>query len=201
MAPWRNFINRVLSVTFLYPNKKVTKEIVIGEALMPCSRTTNAPSPMYLSRAQRKNCITLSRRDGTSSQSCSWRRLRSRRPAVLVSTTGDGAGGFLRGTRVERELGLAPLSRFLLVLFLPKQEKYGTVTNSEYKKSALWRGGLSHYRTKLMDKVVDQLSPGSRMAAAGFSSHLRLPPSGEGKLCQGSMHTNLGMPGLLHSRQ
>ena len=32
---------------------------------MPCSRTTNAPSPMYLSRAHRKNYLTLSRRDST----------------------------------------------------------------------------------------------------------------------------------------
>ena len=43
----------MVDVTFLCPNKKVTKEIVIGEALMPRSRATNAPSPMYLSRAHR----------------------------------------------------------------------------------------------------------------------------------------------------
>ena len=63
---------------------------------MPCSRTTNAPSPMYPSRAQRKDCMSFSRRDGISSRFCCWRRLRSRRPAVLYCTTGDGAGGFLR---------------------------------------------------------------------------------------------------------
>ena len=138
---------------FLFRQERCPKEAAIGEALMPRCRATNAPSPMYPTRAQRKNCITLSRRDGTSSQSCSWRRLRSRRPAVLVSTAGNGAGGFLRAvrraanqnrslaggkrtlvsTRVERELGLAPLSRLLLVLFLPKQEKYGTTINSGYQ--------------------------------------------------------------------
>ena len=44
-------MQQVIYVTFLFPNKKVTKEIVIGEALMPRCRATNAPSPMYLSRA------------------------------------------------------------------------------------------------------------------------------------------------------
>jgi len=32
-------------VTFLFPNKKVTKEIVIGEALMPRCRATNCTLP------------------------------------------------------------------------------------------------------------------------------------------------------------
>ena len=32
---------------------------------MPCYRTTNAPSPMYPTRAQRKYCVTFSRRDRT----------------------------------------------------------------------------------------------------------------------------------------
>ena len=55
-------------------------------------------------------------------------------------------------------------------------------------------------RTKDILRVVDQASPGFRMAAAGFSSHLLLLPSMLGRLCQGSMHTNFGMPGLLHSK-
>ena len=38
-------------VTFLFPNKKVTKEIGIGAALMPRSRATNASAPMYPTRA------------------------------------------------------------------------------------------------------------------------------------------------------
>ena len=46
-------------------------------------------------------------------------------------------------------------------------------------------------------RVVDQLSPGARMAAAGFSSQLMEPSSWLGRLCQGSMHTNWGFPGLL----
>jgi len=40
-------------VTFLSPNKKVTKEVGIGEAFMTRCRAPNAPSPMYLSRANR----------------------------------------------------------------------------------------------------------------------------------------------------
>ena len=51
-------------------------------------------------------------------------------------------------------------------------------------------------RTKEVLRVVDQASPGARMAAWAFSSHLREPPSMEGRLCQGSMQTNLGIPGL-----
>ena len=37
-------------VTFLSPNKKVTKEIGIGEALMSRSRAPDTPSPMYPTR-------------------------------------------------------------------------------------------------------------------------------------------------------
>ncbi len=56
--------------------------------------------------------------------------------------------------------------------------------------------GLRFYLTNAVDRVVDQLSPGFRMAAAGFSVHSVEPFSGLGRLCQGSMHTNLGSPGL-----
>ena len=55
---------------------------------------------------------------------------------------------------------------------------------------------IENQRTKEVLRVVDQASPGSRMAAWAFSSHLRLPPSKEGRLCQGSMQTNLGIPFL-----
>ena len=56
---------------------------------------------------------------------------------------------------------------------------------------------LFFYRTKEVLNVVDHASPGVRMAAWGFSSQRMLPPSGLGRLCQGSMQTNLGMPFLL----
>ena len=39
------FIELMISVTFLCPNKKVTKEVVIGEALMPRCRATNCTLP------------------------------------------------------------------------------------------------------------------------------------------------------------
>ena len=58
---------------------------------------------------------------------------------------------------------------------------------------------LIHYLTKEVLRVVDHASPGLRMAAWGFSSHLVLPPSGLGRLSQGSMQTNLGSPFLLQS--
>lgn len=57
------------------------------------------------------------------------------------------------------------------------------------------------YRWKVVRRVVDQDSPGARMAAAGFSFHSVEPRSGLGRLCQGSMQTNRGSPpGALHSR-
>jgi hypothetical protein len=46
-------------------------------------------------------------------------------------------------------------------------------------------------------RVVDQASPGSRIAAAGFSSQEMELPSALGREFQGSMQMNLGMPGLL----
>ncbi len=54
-------------------------------------------------------------------------------------------------------------------------------------------GGIA-YLTKDVLKLQLQLSPGSRMAAAGFSSQRMEPPSGLGRLCHGSMHTNFGSP-------
>ena len=52
------------------------------------------------------------------------------------------------------------------------------------------------YLTKEVLRVQLQASPGFKIAAAGFSSHLMEPPSALGRLCQGSMQTNLGIPGL-----
>ena len=75
---------------------------------MSCSRTTNAPSPMYPTRAHWGCRVTLSRRDST---------MRAKNVAAaaalaaLPSCTAIlamGQGGFLRGSRVERELDLAP---------------------------------------------------------------------------------------------
>ena len=42
-------ISAIVVITFLFPNKKVTKEIGIGEALVPRSRASNTPPPMYIS--------------------------------------------------------------------------------------------------------------------------------------------------------
>ena len=39
-----------MSVTFLFPNKKVTKEVVLGAALEPRCRVSNTPAPMYPTR-------------------------------------------------------------------------------------------------------------------------------------------------------
>ena len=48
--------------------------------------------------------------------------------------------------------------------------------------------------------VVLYTSPGSKMAAAGLAFQSELPFSGLGRLCQGSMQRNFGMPGLLQIR-
>ena len=52
---WGLFLRKLhkiwdLCVTFLSLNKKVTKEVSIGKALMSRSRAPNTPFPMYLSR-------------------------------------------------------------------------------------------------------------------------------------------------------
>ena len=57
-----------------------------------------------------------------------------------------------------------------------------------------------HDLTKEVLRVVDQASPGARMAAWGFSFQSLELPSGLGRLCQGSMHTKRGIPGLLQMR-
>ena len=54
------------------------------------------------------------------------------------------------------------------------------------------------YRTKDILSVVSQLWPGFSLAVAGFSS--QTVSWGLGMLCQGSMHTNRGIPGLLQMR-
>ena len=87
-------------VTFLSPNKKVTKEISIGEALMSRSRAPDTPSPMYPSRSAIAMLPNKARH---------WKT------ALPPKRRGINKGGaFARS---------APLFRLLLVLFLPKQEK------------------------------------------------------------------------------
>ena len=87
----------------------------------------------------------------------------------------------------SRPLGGCSLALRLRALILPKQEKGVRLDTVKPPRES---GRFLYYLTKLIESVVDQLSPGARMAAAGFSSHLRLLPSREGRLCQGSMHTN-----------
>ena len=58
-----------------------------------------------------------------------------------------------------------------------------------------------YYRAKVVVRVVLQLSPGFKMAAAGLSSHLVLLHSKLGRLFQGSMQINWGTPGLDQIRQ
>ena len=94
---------------FLVSAQESDKESGIGKALMPRSRATNAPSPMYLSRAHFRCRAALSRRDGTTDVPCCWRRLRSRRPAAYLRASGDGAGGFLRVVlRAANQTGRLP---------------------------------------------------------------------------------------------
>ena len=51
--------NRTLLAFLSCSGKKGTKEAGIGEALVSRSRAPNAPSPMYLSRAQRRKGSSL----------------------------------------------------------------------------------------------------------------------------------------------
>jgi len=103
----------MLYVTFLCPNKKVTKEIVIGEALSGWpAPAPEPPSPMYPTRP----ALTMPRSILTYILSIAKMfrfllcrgRLEKFRKNSYLTCYGDGAGGFLRGSRVERELDLAP---------------------------------------------------------------------------------------------
>ena len=46
---------------------------------------------------------------------------------------------------------------------------------------------MRYYRTKVVERVVDQLSPCFRLAAQGRCSHSSGPFSSPGRLCHGSM--------------
>ena len=60
------FDKLMISVTFLSPNKKVTKEIGIGEALR-----AKAPSPMYPTRRNDHRPLKMSRFSaGSAEQTC-----------------------------------------------------------------------------------------------------------------------------------
>ena len=86
----------------------------------------------------------------------------------------------------------------------PQGEAFRVLPHQYYKRQFIgipakrppFRAAFLIYRTNVVLRVVDQLSPGFRIAAAGFSVHSVEPFSGLGRLCQGSIQTNLGMPGL-----
>ena len=86
------FTNLLIGVTFLSPNKKVTKEVVIGEAFVSRSRAPNAPSPMYptsahLVIAQQLNDVTAPLCGLTDGGGSALAAL-----PILFSTSGNAAG-------------------------------------------------------------------------------------------------------------
>ena len=86
------FIAPMIDVTFLYSNKKVTKEVVIGEAFVSRCRAPNAPSPMYptsahLEIAQQLNDVTAPLCGLTDGGGFALAAL-----PILFSTSGDAAG-------------------------------------------------------------------------------------------------------------
>ena len=86
------FIAPMIGVTFLCTNKKVTKEVVIGEAFVSRSRAPNAPSPMYptsahLEIAQQLNDVTAPLYGLTDGGGSALAAL-----PILFSTSGDAAG-------------------------------------------------------------------------------------------------------------
>ena len=94
----------------------------------------------------------------------------------------------VRGARSPLQIPICRTPPFRDVLYLISQILY------------LFLSSRVSYLANRVLRVVDQLSPGARMAAAGFSSQLMEPPSWLGRLCQGSMQTNWGFPGLLQIR-
>ena len=77
-------------------------------------------------------------------------------------------------------LHLEPVSR-CLSLFYRENVRLSMVflgiVARESMKIIFKSGDFENYRRKDVDRVVLRLSPGVRMAAAGFSFHSMLPPS------------------------
>ena len=84
---------------------------------------------------------------------------------------------------------------------LCRRDKIAASAELFYGLRALSHRNPGAYLRNVVRRVVDQLSPGARMAAAGYWNQSVEPRSGLGRLCQGSMQTKRGSkPGLLHSR-
>ena len=60
------FYRSRIDVTFLSPNKKVTKEVVTGEALMPRRKRDKCTLPCVPLQRASKNCVRFLRHNGTS---------------------------------------------------------------------------------------------------------------------------------------
>ena len=114
----------LLGVTFLSPNKKVTKEVGTGEALMPRYRATNCvlpcvPHPHALGMPRgvlttRQYNVRLAVGGGSA--------LAALPPSTAVAAMGRGQPlTNLYACRAGARPSL--LSRLVLALFLPKQEK------------------------------------------------------------------------------
>ena len=78
------------SVTFLSPNKKVTKDVGIGEALSRLLPQAKPPSPMYLTRRALGSLVLHIEQSLQVILVKRWRLLRRRRPPDFIySYTSD----------------------------------------------------------------------------------------------------------------
>ena len=130
------FIDELIDVTFLCPNKKVTKEVVRGEALRanaeiaerlpPASdlfrfaaRSTTRPGPHSRRVSHRPLKMFRFSADSTE-QTCRFAICKRSKIGTFLNA-GRRCGGVIlkRGAFFRSAL----LSRLLLTLFLPKQEK------------------------------------------------------------------------------
>ena len=133
------FVALTIIVTFLYPNKKVTKEVVRGEAfransrnygalatgkrpiLIRCAEHHLAPDPTPAAFDHRP--LKMSRFSaGSAEQSCRFAKCKRSKIGTFLNAGWRCGGWILKEGAFARS---ASLSRLLLVLFLPKQEKYG----------------------------------------------------------------------------
>ena len=130
------FIDPMCDVTFLFPNKKVTKEVVRGEALRAkcrnsralatgkrlfrfAARSTTRPGPH--SRRVSHRPLKMSRFSaGSAVKTCRFVTCKRSKIGTFLNA-GWRCGGVIlkRGAFMRSAL----LSRLLLALFLPKQEK------------------------------------------------------------------------------
>jgi len=111
------FVDPIADVTFLCPNKKVTKEIVRGEALRANRILAPDPTPAAFDHRPLK----MSRFSaGSTEQTCRFVKCKRSKIGTFLNAGWRCGGWILKEGAFARS---ASLSRLLWAPFLPKQER------------------------------------------------------------------------------